>query len=85
MSSFESGVLSYIRGRAVVTNYWPVDARGNADINCVQCFFFRDASRRCGLTGEVSEYPQKYVGSKCPLLNDEDFENNIKEEINNND
>ena len=79
MASFESGVSSYIRGRYIVTQYWPVDLRGNADINCKQCFYFRDASGRCGITGEVSEYPAKYVGSHCPLLNDEDFENLILE------
>lgn len=82
MGSFDSGVSSYIRGRAVVTQFWPVDLRGNADINCKQCFFFRDASGRCGITGEVSEYPAKYVGSHCPLMNDEDFDKQIKEEIN---
>lgn len=83
MTSFESGVLSYIRGRAVIEQYWPVDAKGNADITCKQCFYFRDASGRCGITGEVSEYPAKYVGSRCPLLNDEDFTTYIKEELNN--
>ena len=67
MSRFENGVSSYIHGRATVDVYFPVDQRGNADINCTQCFFFREASRRCGLTGEVSQYPTKYVGSSCPL------------------
>ena len=79
MPSFETGVSSYVRGRAVVTQYWPVDSRGNADINCKQCFFFREASGRCGITGEVSEYPQKYVGGHCPMLNDEDFEKQFLE------
>ena len=79
MPSFETGVSSYVRGRAVVTQYWPVDLRGNADINCKQCFFFRDASGRCGITGEVSEYPQKYVGGHCPMLTDEDFEKQFVE------
>ena len=67
MSNFESGVASYINARAVVTVHFPVDYKGNADISCSQCFFFREASRRCGLTGEISEYPTKYVGSNCPL------------------
>lgn len=79
MPSFETGVTSYVRGRAIVTQYWPVDARGNADINCKQCFYFRDASGRCGITGEVSEYPNKYVGGHCPMLNDEDFEKQFVE------
>ena len=83
MGSFDNGISSYVRGRWVVTQFWPVDARGNAEISCVQCFYYRDASKRCSLTGEVSQYPQKYVGGSCPLLNDEDFEkliNSIKEE-----
>lgn len=67
MANFESGVASYVHGKATVDVYFPVDQRGNADISCTQCFFFREASRRCGLNGEVSQYPSKYVGSNCPL------------------
>lgn len=67
MSYFDSGVSSYVRAKAAVTVNFPVDMRGNADINCTQCFFFREASRRCGLTGEISQYPAKYVGDSCPL------------------
>ena len=65
--SFESGVASYIHGRATVDVFFPVDKRGNADVSCAQCFFFRDSSRRCGLTGQVAQYPTKYVGADCPL------------------
>ncbi len=67
MGSFESGISSYVHGKATVHNFFPVDQRGNADISCAQCFFFREASRRCGLNGEVSQYPSKYVGGSCPL------------------
>lgn len=67
MSRFDNGVSSYVHGRATVDVYFPVDAKGNADICCTQCFFYREASRRCGLTGEVSQYPTRYVGSSCPL------------------
>ncbi len=67
MARFESGVKSYIVGTAVVKAHFPVDFKGNSDVSCSQCFFFRDASRRCGLTGEISEYPNKFVGSLCPL------------------
>ena len=69
---FESGVKSYIRGRATVEVNFPVDLKGNADINCSQCFFFREASRRCGLTGQISAYPTKYVGDSCPLEMEEE-------------
>ena len=67
MSNFESGVAKYVKGRATVEVSFPVDFRGNADIRCSQCFFFREASRRCGLNGLVSQYPNKYVGDSCPL------------------
>ena len=65
--SFESGVASYVHGQAKVDVYFPVDSRGNADVSCQQCYFYRDSSRRCGLTGQVSQYPTKYVGASCPL------------------
>lgn len=65
--SFDSGVESYICGKAEVKVYFPVDRKGNADVSCRQCFFFREASSRCGITGQISEYPNKYVGSHCPL------------------
>ncbi len=65
--SFDSGVKSYIIGRATVEVGFPVDFRGNADVTCTQCFFFRESSKRCALTGQISEYPTKYVGSHCPL------------------
>lgn len=78
MGSFDSGVSSYVRGRAVVEQFWPVDLRGNADINCTNCFYFREASRRCGITGEVTAYPNKYVGNSCPMLNDDDFKKSLE-------
>lgn len=65
--NFDSGVASYVIGSATVEVSFPVDRKGNADVSCSQCFFYREASRRCGLTGHVSEYPNKYVGSRCPL------------------
>ena len=74
MSKFDNGVASYIHGRATVDVYFPIDHRGNASVCCEQCFFYREASRRCALTGEVSQYPTRYVGSSCPLemVEDED-------------
>ena len=68
MANFDTGVSRYITAQATVINSFPVDHKGNADVCCVQCFFYRDGSRRCGLTGEISEYPTKYVGSRCPLV-----------------
>lgn len=67
MANFESGVASYIHAQAKVDVFFPVDARGNADISCNQCYYFRRSYKTCGLNGEVCQYPEKYVGASCPL------------------
>ena len=64
---FESGVASYVHGQATVDVYFPVDKRGDADICCYQCYYFRRNYQTCGLNGEICQYPSKYVGSLCPL------------------
>ena len=65
--SFDSGVSRYIRATATVEVFFPVDSKGNADISCKQCWFFRRQSQTCGLNGAVCQYPEKYVGGRCPL------------------
>lgn len=65
--NLDSGVARYIHAKATIEVHFPVDYKGNADVCCQQCFMFREASRRCGITGQISEYPTKYVGSCCPL------------------
>lgn len=72
MAAFDSGVASYIHGSATVDVYFPVDAKGNADISCNQCYFYRRSYQTCGLNGEVCAYPMKYVGAMCPLKSDEE-------------
>ena len=73
VASFESGISAYIKAQALVTVFFPVDSKGNADISCSQCYFFRESSKRCGLNWEVCAYPNKYVGDSCPLVRvDED-------------
>lgn len=67
LPSFESGVAKYIIGRAVVEVGFPVDFKGNADVSCKQCKFFRQNYNLCGLNGEVVAYGQHFVGDKCPL------------------
>lgn len=67
MASFDSGVASYIHAQAKIDVFFPVDARGNADISCSQCYYFRRNYKTCGLNGEVCQYPEKYVGASCPL------------------
>ena len=67
MADFSSGVKRYIKAVAVVEVCFPVDFRDSMDVNCHQCKFFSRQSGICQLTKEISEYPQKYIGSHCPL------------------
>lgn len=63
----DSGISAYIRAVANVEVSFPVDLRGNAHICCMQCRFFRPSYQKCGLNDEVCAFPNKYVGSECPL------------------
>lgn len=67
MANFDNGVASYIIGRATVTVGFPVDFKGNAEIACKHCPFFVRSNQRCGLNQEIVNYPDKYVGARCPL------------------
>ena len=67
MANFETGVASYIFGRATVTVGFPVDFRGNAEIACKHCNFYVKATQRCGLTQQIVNFPERYVGECCPL------------------
>ena len=67
MANFESGVSSYIEAEATVKVFFPVDSKGVADISCSQCYYFREAPKRCGLNWEICAYPNKFVGDSCPL------------------
>ncbi|MGN0554687.1 MAG: hypothetical protein ACI4LI_02180 [Candidatus Fimenecus sp.] len=67
MANFESGVKGYINGTATVRVHFPVDFHGNADISCRQCPFFSPSRRTCQLNKAICEYPEKNVGSQCPL------------------
>ena len=67
MANFDSGVSKYIKAVAVVEVSFPVDWRGSAEIACKHCKFFDRAKQRCWLTQQVVNFPEKYVGSDCPL------------------
>ena len=67
MANFESGVARFIKGQVTLTVGFPVDFRGNAEIACKHCSFYIKSMQRCGLNQEVVNYPDKYVGSNCPL------------------
>lgn len=76
---FETGVKRYIMARAVVEVGFPVDWRDNPEIACKHCNFFVRATQRCGLTQQIVNYPEKYIGESCPLEEVTD-ENEIEEE-----
>lgn len=76
MANFESGVKRYIKARVTLEVGFPVDWRDNAEIACKHCPFFVRATNRCGLTQDVVNYPDKYVGESCPLEPVEE-ENNV--------
>lgn len=63
----ESGVSAYISCEATVRVFFPVDLKGNPDVSCRQCQFYRKGYSKCGLNDMIVEYPEKYVGSHCPL------------------
>lgn len=67
MASFETGVMKYIKARAVVETGFPVDWRGNAEIACKHCNYFVRATQRCGLTQQIVNFPERYIGECCPL------------------
>lgn len=67
MAELSRGVKEYIRARAMVEVTFPVDFKGSADISCYQCKYYRRNYRSCGLNGEICEYPDKHIGSRCPL------------------
>lgn len=74
MADFDSGVKAYITGECTVKVHFPIDWKGIIDVSCYQCKFFSRASGICYLTKEVSEYPQRYISSTCPL----DFSGEVK-------
>lgn len=67
MAKFETGISGYVRATYTAEVYFPIDERGNAQINCMQCYYFNINTNRCRLNGEVCAFPGKYVGGNCPL------------------
>ena len=80
MPNFESGVAGYVVGEYTIKVYFPVDLKGEADISCKQCPMYWQTSRRCGLNQAIVEYPEKFVGSRCPLQARKDEDEYVKQE-----
>lgn len=72
MPIFDSGVYAYVYGTATVKVAFPVDSHGNPYVRCVYCEYFSRSSNRCKLNGSLCEFPEKYIGSNCPLNFDND-------------
>lgn len=64
---FESGVYGYVKAECTVTVYFPIDKKGEADISCRQCPYYRQQSRTCGLNESIVPFGEKFVGPNCPL------------------
>lgn len=62
-----SGVARYRTGYCVVEVKFPVDFKGNESVDCMHCFLYQRHAGKCPLTGQISEYPERYIGSHCPL------------------
>lgn len=78
MAHFDTGIKAYIKATAIVATYFPIDYKGNTEIACKHCNYFVRATQRCGLNQEIVNYPERYVGSACPLKpveTTEEFEN----------
>ena len=67
MAKFESGVTAYTFGIGIVANPFPVDGKGIPHECCEECFYYREASKTCGLDHKPVLYPAKYVGDTCLL------------------
>ena len=67
MANFDTGVKGYVKATATVEVHFPIDWRGSVEIACKHCPFYVRATCRCGLNQAIVNYPDKYVGSDCPL------------------
>ena len=71
MANFDSGVSGYVRTFAVVEVLFPIDWRGNPEIACKHCQYYSTSSRMCALNKKIVNYPDKYVGEFCPLIEED--------------
>lgn len=67
MANFDSGVSGYVKTAVTVYVNFPIDMRGRAAIACIHCPYLSNNQRICQLNKEIVNYPEKFVGDKCPL------------------
>lgn len=75
MACFDSGIKGYVKAEAKVVVYFPIDLKDNVEIACNHCPFYVRATQKCALNGAVLNYPEKFVGRECPLIQVEVTEN----------
>lgn len=75
MANFESGVSRYVKGKATIEVFFPVDHKGAADISCKQCPYLSHTTRMCQLNKKPVAYPDRYVGDFCPLTKEKESDN----------
>ena len=73
---FDSGVSGYVIGTYTVRVAFPIDLKGEPDISCKQCQFYRVTSRSCALTEKIVPWGEKFVAPTCPLEREEVIDNN---------
>lgn len=64
---FESGIKRYVKARAAVEVFFPVDDKDNEYIRCEYCPYYSSSTRKCWLNGSMVAFPNRYVGGECPL------------------
>ena len=67
MADFSSGVKAYITGEYTVKVNFPVDLKDNAEVFCLHCPYLSSNERFCQLNKELTAFPKKFIGDKCPL------------------
>ena len=74
----DSGVQSYITGKCVFENGFPVDQKGHEHVCCEYCRAY--IGKRCILTNEIVPFPSTHVGEQCPFEFEEPTAAEIPEE-----
>ena len=75
MADFSSGVSGYVRAQAIIEVNFPIDLKGNSDVCCCQCPYYSRYDRKCNLNGKLVNFPEKYIGTGCPLIFEDEEEN----------
>lgn len=67
MADFSSGVKAYVKGKCEIEVNFPVDMKDNAEVCCIHCPYLSSNERFCQLNKELTAFPKKFIGDRCPL------------------